>query len=26
VDAKTGFVLGDIEPKEKAGDLGALIR
>ena len=25
VDAKTGYVLGDIEPKEKAGKLGALM-
>jgi hypothetical protein len=25
VDAKTGYVLGDIEPKEKAGRLGALM-
>src|SRR5437762_4208057 len=25
VDAKTGFVLGDIAPKEKAGRLGALM-
>src|SRR5437588_1770790 len=25
VDAKTGFVLGDIAPKEKAGKLGALM-
>ena len=25
VDSKSGFVLGDIEPKEKAGKLGALM-
>jgi len=25
VDAKTGYLLGDIEPKEKAGKLGALM-